>query len=554
MSKLQELSDAIFVADDAAAMTTAVDNLCDWLQESPEYAAQVDICVVRAVRSGRYFGSLKKLSETLNGLGHPNQWVRLLLAQGLIDTGSASTAIDVLKRIRSEDGDSHIGIETSGLTGRAFKDLYQRVRKKRDDRGSELINLALQHYGDAFDKSDKTDFWSGENLLALLRRAEVEKIDIGGGWDSDVIASKIVSVIEEADELDRHYWHWATLGVVAIRSESIEEARFAFGRALTANGVDAFALGGTIRQLEEWWDLEGQGQEGVSLLAELKGNLLQIAGGNVQFTSKQARAVRELPKENFEKIFGTKSPVSRRWLLRFLEAGASVGQIMEDLGDGVGTCFVLDGGAIHHNLEGERLILTNDHVVSPHPERYTSNPPLRVSKALAKFEVYSAENGRCEIAAKEIVWSSGAQDHDACIIRLQTDLPADLVPLRTVDYVPIVDPTAEESVYIIGHPGGRSLSYSMQNAELIAHNCVLETGQTHPGFIHYETPTEPGNSGSPAFNADLDVIGLHHAGGLNMRKLDGSDETYAANEAVWIESILRAARADLEAGRDRYLP
>ena len=264
------------------------------------------------------------------------------------------------------------------------------------------------------------------------------------------------------------------------------------------------------------------------------------------------QAVRRVPEDSFEKIFGAKGPVTRKWMLQFLDAGASVGQITEKLGGGVGTCFVVDGGEFHDSLTRERLILTNDHVVSPHPERYTSNPPLRLSKAQAKFEVFSEENGLFEIAAKEIIWSSGAQDHDACLIRLETPLPEALTALSIVRYVPIVDPENEESIYIIGHPGGRSLSYSMQNNELLDHNCKSSVGDVVPCYIHYFTPTEPGSSGSPALNAELDVIGLHHAGGKYMRRLNGSDKTYPANEAIWIDSICRAARADLDAGRSRY--
>jgi hypothetical protein len=50
--------------------------------------------------------------------------------------------------------------------------------------------------------------------------------------------------------------------------------------------------------------------------------------------------------------------------------------------------------------------------------------------------------------------------------------------------------------------------------------------------IHYRAPTEPGNSDSPVFNEapDWQMIGLDHAGGEYVRKLNGHPGTYAAKE------------------------
>jgi len=359
-------------------------------------------------------------------------------------------------------------------------------------------------------------------------------------------------VVSATPEPERNYWHWATLAVCHVSSSAWDKAGDAMGRALTAREVTAFALSGTIRQLTDWWDIDESGEPGAELLIALQTKLLQLSGGHVRLTGSQLQSAHRVSNEQFERVFGENGPRARAWMLQFLNTGKAVGQVVEKLGGGVGTCFIVDGAEFHSSLTGERLILTNDHVVSPCPERYTSNPPLRVNKAIVRFEVFSEHSGPCEIAAKEIIWSSGSQDHDACLIRLAQPLPEILLALPIVRYAPLVDPNGGTGIYVIGHPGGRSLAYSMQNNELLNHNCKSDKEDRTPRFLHYTTPTEPGSSGSPAMNEDLDVVGLHHAGGKYMRRLDGQDGTYPANEAVWIDAICRAAAADLEAGRVRY--
>ncbi|MFD4523615.1 trypsin-like serine peptidase [Streptomyces sp. NPDC058470] len=60
-----------------------------------------------------------------------------------------------------------------------------------------------------------------------------------------------------------------------------------------------------------------------------------------------------------------------------------------------------------------------------------------------------------------------------------------------------------ESVNIVGHPSGRLKEIAIRRNELLFQ---LED------FLHYETDTEPGNSGSPVFNDQWEVVVLHHAG------------------------------------------
>jgi endonuclease G, mitochondrial len=60
-----------------------------------------------------------------------------------------------------------------------------------------------------------------------------------------------------------------------------------------------------------------------------------------------------------------------------------------------------------------------------------------------------------------------------------------------------------EYMNIIQHPEGRPKEFSFRANQLTD---VL------PQFLHYETDTEPGSSGSPVFNDQWEVVALHHSG------------------------------------------
>ncbi|HSA51923.1 MAG TPA: serine protease [Yinghuangia sp.] len=71
-----------------------------------------------------------------------------------------------------------------------------------------------------------------------------------------------------------------------------------------------------------------------------------------------------------------------------------------------------------------------------------------------------------------------------------------------------LDPSAGKHVIgdpvnIVGHPSGRLKEICIRDNELIVR---LDE------FLHYRTDTEPGNSGSPVFNDQWEVIALHHRG------------------------------------------
>ncbi|MET9551033.1 serine protease [Streptomyces sp. NPDC006627] len=102
-----------------------------------------------------------------------------------------------------------------------------------------------------------------------------------------------------------------------------------------------------------------------------------------------------------------------------------------------------------------------------------------------------------------------------------------------------------ERVNIIGHPNGRLKEIALRDNALLLR---LDD------FLHYKTDTEPGNSGSPVFNDQWEVVALHHSGvpnkdeqgrvlrkdGRPWQRGDGDDAIdWIANEGVRISAILK---------------
>ncbi|MCG2621729.1 DNA/RNA non-specific endonuclease [Arthrobacter sp. I2-34] len=119
-----------------------------------------------------------------------------------------------------------------------------------------------------------------------------------------------------------------------------------------------------------------------------------------------------------------------------------------------------------------------------------------------------------------------------------------------------------EFINIIQHPEGQPKQVALQQNELIDR---LEN------FLHYRTDTAPGSSGSPLYNNQWEVVGIHHSGvpernaNGDILAVDGSVWTpdqgetrikWVANEGVRISSILQwlgKASGGLEAGQRQLL-
>jgi V8-like Glu-specific endopeptidase len=113
-------------------------------------------------------------------------------------------------------------------------------------------------------------------------------------------------------------------------------------------------------------------------------------------------------------------------------------------------------------------------------------------------------------------------------ICLLDPLPAGIEPLRVAPK----PPREGSAITLMGHPLGQPLQVSMGGH-------LLDRDDRR---LHYTTASAPGSSGSPVFNDAWEVVGMHHAGGLNMPRLHGQPGTYVANEGIAIQAIIRALK------------
>ena len=210
-------------------------------------------------------------------------------------------------------------------------------------------------------------------------------------------------------------------------------------------------------------------------------------------------------------------------------AASSSPVLGRDTSQGHGTGFLLKGSDLASRFGEGLVLLTNAHVVSDNPDvrkRHGSLPP---EETVIFFEAHGEE----EYEVAEVLWTSPPEDFDATVVRLsKAETLAAKVAGQLANIakrLPVVDEAAR--VYVIGHPRGGGLSYSLQDNLLLDHESPR---------IHYRTPTEGGSSGSPVFNAKWELIGLHHAGSEAMPRLNGRPGTYPANEGIWLIAIIAA--------------
>jgi hypothetical protein len=393
-----------------------------------------------------------------------------------------------------------------------------RIRKQRFVTGGRPKDLlaAIDAYRFAYE-GGTDQAWHGINLLALACRAAREGIMVPDEVDIPSLTTTILEEVRKTDPDVRQVWHRATEieALLAIGGEgsAIEEAVAAAEQLAASRSVRAFELESLRRQLTEIWQLEPHHR----LLVAIADQKLQLG----------ARADVELPEspQQLEKIFGTALPVGYNHLMRGLHCAESVAKITDASGEPWGTGFLVKGSLIHPDFGEAPVLVTNAHVCSPD----AGVGKLLPGEARAVFDVTKAVDGSALVLTGfECLWSSPPGTCDVTFLRFAGP---EAVITQPIEVAQIPQPVSEGAyVYVIGHPAGGGLKFSIRGNDLLAYDAGMFK-------VHYTAPTEGGSSGSPVFNQAWQLMAVHHAGDSKMRCLDDPSATYQANEGITIKAI-----------------
>ncbi|MCW5966430.1 MAG: trypsin-like peptidase domain-containing protein [Bryobacterales bacterium] len=466
------------------------------------------------LRRKRQFSLLESMAEAAILEGNDSPRVRRHLSQALIDQGRYVSAFHVLQSILLQTSPDSERTEARGLIGRVYKQWFINPGNKRPVASVEYLQKAISAYEPDWLANRTANYWFGINVCALGAYAERHGLAVSAAESPGQIAATILeNVAPEVDDEGVRKgaaWEMATRLEAHLANPDAKLIDEALRDYLSADGADAFEYASTLRQFEEIWELRDDQEPGATILRHLRAALLSQLGGEIRVVNPQyARQALDQPGAHpaLEALFDNARFRTLPWYRTGLERCDSIARIEDKVSRrAFGTGWVFEGATLHPKFGNGLYLITNRHVLCPPTggER-TFNPfnGQRIPMPKDAAANFNSPGWRFEIEP-EVVWSSADFTIDTTIVRLKNP-SNDLHPLPFYDDPFTIPENApqEPQVFLIGHPGGRDLEFSLENNRVVG---------VAPPHLRYRAPTEGGSSGSPVFDGDQwSVVALHHA-------------------------------------------
>lgn len=493
---------------------------------------KAEVALFEGLRDDRRYDQIQMLGEAYIKAGFETPRLWTIYAQALIDRGIQVAALGLLDTLLAKESakGNDVRGEIHGMRGRAWKDIaYEAINTKRASTARHALSESYQAYSRGLELAPEDPgqlAWHGTQLVAVAHLAKVN--EISGLPDWQPLAGRVAQALELAIPgcTNRKDLAWFRLAAGEMRAAlgELKQAKAHYEAALEMKvEVNSFMVASSHRQLTQIWNVGGTPEGGelealvLSGLMDRKGGAILSAGGAVQLQAC---------------LEGGYDAANVKQVKAALERARSVAKIMQSY-RARGTGFVVDGEKLGLGPVG-KVVVTNAHVVCDPPQGDAS-PPDDVQ---IHFELYSEEFGEKEFSA-QVIRSLQIDGHDCTVLKLEPDIPNEIQPLRIADLKQARNPGANVA-FVIGHPLGREISFSWLNAELVGFE---DLKAPHAQRMQYRSTTEQGSSGSPVFDRNWHVIGLHRAYHPSAQRLDGKAGTHAVNEGISLASIREAFTA-----------
>ena len=505
--------------------------------EIPERTGQKLLTLLKA---NLCFNDLVTLGAALSRAYPANHRIRRLYAQGMIDSGHLDQALELLEGVvvNPEVSPDEV-LEAWGLTGRVHKQSYVDAPAPTEKK-ARWLQASLDAYSRGWSESVQSPY-HGINIVALLARAERDGVALETDLEIRQLAAGLLRGVEDrVDDGSAGLWdHVIAMEAALALGESEAAVRWAesYVRMGLERNKGEFEFASTLRQLREVWAVDPDSAFGSAVLPMLEAVVLERGlrspdgSGSVQLESHSIPRMRSSgTSRRLERVFGDDSFVTTRWLKMLGDRLDAIGCVTTRTGKGIGTGFVVPGSTLSERLGEGWYFVTNCHVVTDDEEWIANAPgnekPSRPDEVEISFEVLFSE-GPPAFEVAEVIWSSRPHELDVSILRLDGPVYEGRIKPYPAK-LDLADPGTRPRLYIAGHPGGGKLQISIHDNHLI---------EFDDRKILYRTPTNPGSSGSPVFDEDWNLVGLHHAGSAETSRLDGSGEVVEANEGIRLAAI-----------------
>jgi hypothetical protein len=529
-SVITDLDGALLRFDRQEAGEVCTRIIADLRRGGPALGEADAVRVLRLLQRTRCFSLVQRVADAMVHGGLDRPVVRRYYAQALIDQEMPTAGLSILNELVASTADENEKLEAKGLIGLAYKRLYV-ATGDRPGGHQEYLDRAVAAYHEVY-RADNSRLWHGINIVALLQRALRDGLEPAGFPDADDYARTVAHRVIEAVGADPRprARELACIVEACVALNRTRDAQSWLVRYVEAADTDAFELANSLRQLTEVWQLDDDTGPGERLLPLLRANLLSREGGAVSVPASHLHRANldELTDSGLERVYGPAGFHTLRWFRDALERCRLVARIEDEYGDGVGTGFLVEGSALHEDLPAT-VLLTSAHVI---PD------------AIATADAYVTFRGRESMAEgieryriDSLLWSSPRGSLDVSVVSLKVT-PAAVSRCPIVSTLPPLE--NRPHVLVIGHPRGR-----MQPMFSIQDNLMLDHDTKR---IHYTAATDPGSSGSPAFDSNWQLIAMHHSGSQEMPRLHNGG-TYQANEGIRIGAIREAIRQEWSGGQ-----